>query len=177
MPDIVSAICTDPADRVISTDYGDRVVADFDVNGNEVSIWEDADSREAAALKNLSEGQNLQLIQNEGKNGPYYTLRDSDIEALLNEGQSQSEAYGHDRQSTTLPQDPPQQQAPPRGQEQSKGKNLQSKAQEHARLIANTYAFLDDKFASQAGNINTMPSDIALQKMAVSAAIEAVKNQ
>lgn len=159
MLDTVQATCTDPAGEAISTDWGDRVVADFEsTHGEEINIWTDADSREAAALRNLQSGQTVTLIQEQGKNGSYYKLPDSAMNELAGNGQA-----------------PPPQNAPPPGQPQEQKRSPQKISNEHARLIANTYAFLDKKFAEQEGNINQMPTSTDLQKMAVSAAIEAVR--
>jgi len=159
MPDVVSATCTDPGGSSISTDYGERVVGDFELkDGSEVSVWVDDDTKEASALRNLQEGQSLPLIRQENGGSEYYTLRDSDIEEMSGVTANGRSSHPEATQDTGTGTDTEQ---------------LMDLAREHARLIANTYAFLDKQFAEKAEHINQNPSSADIQKMAVSAAIEA----
>jgi hypothetical protein len=159
MPDVVSATCTDPGGSSISTDYGERVVGDFKLkDGSEVSVWVDDDTKEASALRNLQEGQSLPLIRQENGDSEYYTLRDSDIEEMSGVTANGRSSHPEATQNAGTESDTEQ---------------LMGLAKEHARLIANTYAFLDKQFSEKAEHINQNPSSADIQKMAVSAAIEA----
>lgn len=84
MAKIIEATCTD-AGHEVSTDYGDRVVADFESGENDdISVWEDQGSPSGNALLNTVEGHKYTLVRDKGKNGHYYKLEEGQQEDLLN---------------------------------------------------------------------------------------------
>jgi hypothetical protein len=70
-----------------TTQYGDRVVVDFETEwGEEASVWTDAGDDEATFARTLSEGQTITLLKKKGSNGPYYKFTDEQIASA--QGQS-----------------------------------------------------------------------------------------
>lgn len=154
--DAVNARVTEAA-AVVDTSRGPRVVTNFDTEfGNEAKIWCDPDDDEGRFAKSLAEGEEVMLMKGKNKNGTYYTFRDSDVD---NHDPSQAQ---------------PQQQAS-QGVRQDKSKDQIAK--EHADLIAACYKYLDERFyqleAADELSSDRIPTSEQIQKMAVSAAMEA----
>lgn len=129
-----------------TTQYGDRVVVDFETEfGEEVSVWSDAEDDEAAFARTLSPGQSVTILKKKGSSGAYYTFTDEQVASVSGEQPQQSQ------QSTSG------------GGGQQNSYNRKQQGKETADLAAAIYRRLDQKMTNQ--NLNNPPSSEELASL------------
>lgn len=160
MAEIVQAKVKYPANKYFDGKYGDYANAVFESGDGEVRVYGNKGSKEAEALFNLQSGTSYDLIKEKKKNsdGFNYSLQDPDIESLLAEKQEQV---------AVKPQ-------PDAG-------HFQEDAYRHAKVVANTYQRMCALIESFRGSGKLpdeyQPSTSDIQRMAVSAVIQASRDQ
>lgn len=156
--DAVTATVTEPAEVVNTNSRGKRVVINFNTEfGNEAKIWCDPDDGEGRFANSLGQGEEVMLMKGSNSNGTYYTFRDSDTENF--DGPPATASGGGTGGGGSSSDDRPPEEL----------------ARAHCDLISACYKYLDQRFAQLAANdtIIREPSAEQIQKMAVSAAMEA----
>jgi|APHM01.1.fsa_nt_gi hypothetical protein len=154
--DAVNATVTEPAEVVNTSSRGERVVINFETeHGEEAKIWCDPDDDEGRFAASLGKGQQVMLMKGQGKNGEYYTFRDSDTDGY--DGPPATASSGGGSGGAT------------------DARSADEIARAHCDLISACYKYLDQRFAQLAssGDVMREPSAEQIQKMAVSAAMEA----
>jgi len=74
MGKLLNAVVKYPANKVFDTQWGEKVNAVFECNGQEIKIWADANSQKAETLKALTKGEHKMILDDGGK---YKLLEDS----------------------------------------------------------------------------------------------------
>lgn len=74
MANVLNAVVKYPANKVFTTQYGEKVNAVFTCGGEEIKIWADANSQKAEMLKHLQKGEHKLILDDGGK---YKLLDDS----------------------------------------------------------------------------------------------------
>ena len=74
MGKLLNAVVKYPANKVFDTQWGEKVNAVFECNGQEIKIWADANSQKAETLKALTKGEHKLILDDGGK---YKLLEDS----------------------------------------------------------------------------------------------------